>query len=981
MNDLSSGQRSDQTAAKSELSAGLEDRRLALESRKIELDYELRARELQLKERENGWVQKFFSPFTTTVLAGAIALVGSIFATLMQGRQTLELEERKFEFNQQIETKKQQHELILKMVAVDNEKQAKTNIKFLTDVGLITDPGLAQRLAGAPTVAVIPPPNTMPAQQREQPRSSRPEQLYERPVLIIDPGMHVAAIGALDADAAGRFAVTGSADKTVRIWTVADGRLLRTIRIPAGPGNVGKIFAVAISPDGDLVAAGGWTATEMSDQSIYLYEVRSGKMVKRISNLSLFASRLVFSLDGRHLAAGLNGGLVVYERGQQWTEVFRDYGGAIYGAAFASDGRLATASDDGNVRLYDRDFHLVVSKKSTGGNRPHQIAFSPDNKVLAIGFVDSSTVDVLDGYTLASLKGPNTDGLRAALPNVAWSRDGKTLYASGMDVLAWNDAGHGKRRALSSGNDTSTGLVALADNTLLVTTAKPVIERLAGDGSTEWSRRSPIFDPNQGELAVSADGNVVDLGTLRLDLRALKLSKDPPADQLTAPPKQTGLSIEGWKNASPTLNGKPLELDSYETSRSLAIHPDGRRLVLGTDWTLRAFDATSALLWRRDAPASVRAVNVTQDGRLVVAACADGTVHWYRMDDGRELLAFVVLSDRMDWVAWTPEGYYGATPGAFGVLQWQVNHGFDAAADTISIGSAYRLRRPDALALVLQELETARALGIADLQAGRKDVQIAAGSTKAPGARLHVLTVGISDYGDKATGLRLKFADRDARDVASTLLNTQEGGLYAEVRPQFLHDSTADKAGIFDALAAMQSKMAAGLGADLAVVMFSGHGAVIDGQFYLLPYGVDSSTPDHLKATAISATEFQIGISGLAAQGRVLVLLDVCRSAGLMAGPCADILRASLGRNNVTVLTSTVADELSREDDKWQHGAFTKVLLDAFSAGDVDIDHNGVISMVELTDYVAKHLQQLTGGEQQLGLDQRFVGDIFVAGL
>jgi hypothetical protein len=58
-------------------------------------------------------------------------------------------------------------------------------------------------------------------------------------------------------------------------------------------------------------------------------------------------------------------------------------------------------------------------------------------------------------------------------------------------------------------------------------------------------------------------------------------------------------------------------------------------------------------------------------------------------------------------------------------------------------------------------------------------------------------------------------------------------------------------------------------------------------------------------------------------------------------------------------------------------------LLDALSSSsdDIDIDRNGVISMAELTAYIAKNLSQLTGGDQQLGLDQRFQGDIFVAGL
>jgi uncharacterized caspase-like protein len=113
-------------------------------------------------------------------------------------------------------------------------------------------------------------------------------------------------------------------------------------------------------------------------------------------------------------------------------------------------------------------------------------------------------------------------------------------------------------------------------------------------------------------------------------------------------------------------------------------------------------------------------------------------------------------------------------------------------------------------------------------------------------------------------------------------------------------------------------------------------------------------------------------------------LLDACRSAGLIGAlPAADMLKSALASSNVTVLTSSTADKLSREDETWQHGAFTKVLLDALSgsADDIDIDRNGVISMTELTAYLARHLSRLTAGDQQLGLDQRFQGDIFVTGL
>jgi hypothetical protein len=523
----------------------------------------------------------------------------------------------------------------------------------------------------------------------------------------------------------------------------------------------------------------------------------------------------------------------------------------------------------------------------------------------------------------------NLDGLsNGQLSQVAFSKDGKTLYAGGHLGIAWADAGRGDRRVLPAGTNTIGQLVALPDGRLMVATLDPLLEVLEPDDRPRWVNSSPKADMrNQHDkLAVSADGTIVDFGfepfgksPLRFDLRALKLSRDPPADHKTIPAKQTGLAVEGWRlGHSLTLNGKPIELEPFEISRSLSVHPDGNRFVLGADWSVRAFEAQGSSLWQHKVPSEVFAVNITGDGRLVVAAYGDGTIRWHRMDDGRELLALFVLKDKQNWIAWTPEGFYGATPGAFGVLQWHVNRGFDAAADTVPVSAIPKLRRPDALPLVLQEMETARALGIADVKAARRDVQSITRSARAPGARLHVLTIGVSDYGDKAKDLKLKFADRDAQDVASALINTQEGGLYAEVKPQFLHDGTANKDGIFEALDLMERNMAAATGGDLAVVMFSGHGTMIDGQFYLVPYGVDDSTPARLRSSAIPATEFQRYISKLATHGRVLVLLDACRSAGLIGGalPGADVLRSMLAASNVTVLTSSMADKLSREDDK-----------------------------------------------------------------
>jgi WD40 repeat protein len=840
------------------------------------------------------------------------------------------------------------------------------------------------------------------------------QDLYERPVLVIDQGMHTLLVNAISVDKAGEFIATGSDDKTVRIWSTFDGKLLRTIRVPAGPDFIGQVFTVAIGPEGDVVAAGG-NMEDFIASPIYLFDRVSGRMIKRkVCFLCVSSTRLIFSPDGRYLASLFaRGGLRVFDRDQGWSQVFRDtdYGAESYGGSFSDDGRFATSSFDRKIRLYGREFNSIIPRQEVSvEHAPLGVALNPNGSLLAVGYYDVPLVALLDGHSLARLPGPETDGLdNGGLHAIAWSSDGQTFFAAGRHrdgtrnttLLAWDDAGRGTRRALSTCvSDEVRGLVPVAAGGLLIATADPCITLLESNGGTRWAHRRPgaDFRDQDRSFAVSADGAIVDFGferhgasPLRFDLRALTLG-NRPADNLTKPPKQDGLPVGTWENSErPTLYGKPIDLIPWETSRSLAIHPDNHRFVLGATWTIRAEDANGQVLWIRPVPHDAWAVNITVDGRLVVAAHADGTIRWYRMDDGRELLALQVLGDKKNWVAWTPEGFYAATPGAYGVLRWHVNRGADASADTVPVSAIPKLNRPDALPLILQELETARALGIADLAAARRDVQLATGAKQAPGARLHVLSIGISNYGEKAKSLRLKFADKDAKDIANPLVNTQSsefnklGGLYAEVLPIYLHDETANKRTIFEAFASMQRNMTNGSGQDLAVVMFSGHGAMIDDQLYLLPYGVEAGTLAALKADAIPASQIQSEVKKLAEHGRVLVLLDACHSGAVAADGSklptnADLLRSVMASSNVSVLTSSSAEEASREDEAWENGAFTKVLIQAFGR-EADENHDGLISMSELTAYLSAQIGMLTGDRQHPGIEQRFQSDIFVAGL
>ncbi len=530
-------------------------------------------------------------------------------------------------------------------------------------------------------------------------------------------------------------------------------------------------------------------------------------------------------------------------------------------------------------------------------------------------------------------------------------------------------------------------LAALGGGELLVASADPWLGRLKETGEVRWEHSSPNADfraDRASTLAVSRDGRTVDFGLVyggtesaRFDLITRSLTLNPPPDDRTERPGQSRIPVVDWEdNPAPTLAGQALPLKLSETSRSFAVHPSGDRFVLGADWTLRAFQADGTLLWERPTPSTTWAVNITGDGQLVVAAYGDGTIRWHRMSDGVELLAFMPLApaSRGDWVAWTPEGIYAASPGAHGVLRWHVNHGWDQAADSVPVEAIPGTRRPDVLPLVLQELETPRALGLAGLAEIRQQVVLKTQSQVPPGAKLHLLAIGIDAYDkDYANTLHLNYADKDASDLASAIVNTQ-GSLYAQVLAQVLLNKDADRQGIKRALETVLAGMARGTGHDLAVIHFSGHGAKVGDRLYLLPADVDP-TPFGIEDGAISVDYLRDKLAEIAKYGRVLVLIDACHSGAFEMNGTA--LRAGLAGANVTVLTSSSGDEVSWEKPDWQHGAFTKVLLDALNDPAADPDRTGLITANGLAHYVAQRVPTLTDGAQRPDMEVRYEGTVF----
>jgi len=149
----------------------LEEQRLAFEERKWADEFSLRKLEMETKAREGTWAAKLFSPLTATIMAGILTVAGSVAATLIQNAHSLRLEQQRFDATKDLEKEKflssktldiqkQQHEMILKMIGVEDVDQARKNLRFLAETELIADRKLAERLLAAKETPLIRPSST-----------------------------------------------------------------------------------------------------------------------------------------------------------------------------------------------------------------------------------------------------------------------------------------------------------------------------------------------------------------------------------------------------------------------------------------------------------------------------------------------------------------------------------------------------------------------------------------------------------------------------------------------------------------------------------------------------------------------------------------------------------------------------------------------------------------------------------------------------
>ncbi len=255
--------------------------------------------------------------------------------------------------------------------------------------------------------------------------------------------------------------------------------------------------------------------------------------------------------------------------------------------------------------------------------------------------------------------------------------------------------------------------------------------------------------------------------------------------------------------------------------------------------------------------------------------------------------------------------------------------------------------------------------------------QVASGLAPDGKGQLWAVIIGISSYKNVPPEGQLRFAHRDAEELAA-FLRSPRGGGFPSNHIKLLLNQDATVSAIRTAIGTWLVRSAEP--DDVIYIFFAGHGVVEgDNDGYLLAHDSD---PQNLYATALQIGELDRIITQRLHARIVVLMADACHAGQLGWASRGTTERAlitnyldEVGKSGAGVfrLLASRSNERSFEDGRWGggHGAFTHFLLEGLK-GKGDRDKDGFVRAGELLDYLSEVVPEETKALQH----PRFAGNI-----
>lgn len=455
--------------------------------------------------------------------------------------------------------------------------------------------------------------------------------------------------------------VSASRDKTIRFWNVTTGK-----ELPLQINHPGAATAVAVSPDGKLLASGG-----APEPHVILWKVEDGTEVRRWKAHQGGVVALAFAPDGKTIASGGKSqsfppraggpkddyGVALWETDTGTRRhTFASHLGAVSAIAFAADGKLLASSgfDHGrgrSVLLWDPETGKEV--RALGGKfglSAQCLALSGDAKVLAAG--EHHTIKFFDTGTATEqhpLTTPGTDDLVQA---VAFSPDNATLATANYKgrIMLWDVARRTAKLAPRGHSQPLTSVAVSPDGKTIATTS-------LGEPAFLWDRATGKVIRSLEQKSVAGVA-VVWCAAFSPDGRTVALAH-----------QREGITF--WDMQTGRLRRRIPEKRS-DRIVSLVFSPNGKRLAS------ESIDQPHASVWDTATGELVRtfargtqpyhdqgfSVTFSPDGRLLASTATNGLNVW-ELESGK--LVFPIRDCNGKTVAFSPGGWLVSTAGPAGV--------------------------------------------------------------------------------------------------------------------------------------------------------------------------------------------------------------------------------------------------------------------------------------------------------------------------